>query len=361
VSATGERQSQDGYSGSGSLRGEVRTLGRTWSSGHYRLVRLVAALDDSGEWAWDGASTCARWVADAIDIDESTAREWLRIGHLLGKLQEVDDAFASGRLSYSKVRTLTRVVTLENQHDLCEIAARVPASRLAYALGKWLSDNEEPEETERRHRGASGLWFRSEPDGMQTATLRAPPHEMATVIAAIETWVRQNQPQPESGQKATESGQDASADGCEPLSVNIWPSWAQQRCDALVALISGGGLTGITEVVVHVRGDGCTFDDGTPVVESVMARLIPDAFIRMLIHDAERRPINASGRHRHPTMRQKRVVRERDRACVDCGSTRTIEFDHDPPFEVSHRTVIDELVTRCGKCHRDRHKDPRTP
>ena len=123
----------------------------------------------------------------------------------------------------------------------------------------------------------------------------------------------------------------------------------------LLAVLTGGGSRVVTEVVVHVRGDGCTLDDGTPVAESAVARLLSEAFIRVLIHDAERRPINASGRRRHPTTRQKRVVRQRDGACVDCGSTDLLRYDHDPDYQQTHHTTIDELKLRCAPCHHKRH------
>ena len=139
-------------------------------------------------------------------------------------------------------------------------------------------------------------------------------------------------------------------------STDAWPSAAQQRVDALVALVRGGGAMVATEVVLHVRGDGCSLDDGTPIAGSVVERIAPDGFLRVLIHDAEGRPINASGRHRHPTARQRRVVRERERACVDCGSTDLLEYDHDPDFEQSHQTVVDELWLRCWRCHHARHR-----
>ena len=77
-----------------------------------------------------------------------------------------------------------------------------------------------------------------------------------------------------------------------------WPSLGQQRADALVALAEGtvspGDLT--TEVVVHVRGNGCSLDDGTQITDSEVAQLLPHVFIRTLIHDAERNPITASGK-----------------------------------------------------------------
>ena len=120
--------------------------------------------------------------------------------------------------------------------------------------------------------------------------------------------------------------------------------------------MSNGEALVDTEVVLHVRGDGCTLDDGTPIAGSVVERIAPESFLRVLIHDAERRPINASGRHRHPTTRQKRVVHERDRGCVDCGSTTLLEADHDPDFAITGHTLVDELKERCWTCHRGRHR-----
>jgi hypothetical protein len=46
---------------------------------------------------------------------------------------------------------------------------------------------------------------------------------------------------------------------------------------------------------------------------NAVVRQLDDSFIRLLIHDTERHPINASSRRRHPTTRQKRVVMETHR------------------------------------------------
>ena len=134
-----------------------------------------------------------------------------------------------------------------------------------------------------------------------------------------------------------------------------WPTIAQQRADALIEVVSAGGSPVETEIVMHVRGDGCALDDGTPIAGSVIERIAPASFLRVLIHDAERRPINASGRQRHPTARQRRVVKERDRVCVDCGSADWLQFDHDPDYEQSRRTLVEEGKLRCWICHRLRH------
>jgi hypothetical protein len=326
-----------------SLRAAVLAAGQRLCSGQRDLVRLVTEFDRSGEWAADGAPSCAHWIAHALDVEQSTAREWLRIGRALTELEVIDRAFVDGHLSYSKVRALTRVATVENQQELCDVAAKVPAARLGHAVAAWLQRHETPEVTEARHRDARGFGWRTDIDGTGLAWLRLPPADLAAVVAAVDARVVRG------------TSVDASADASHRPDER-WPSIAQQRADALVTLVTKGGATVTTEIVLHVRGDGCTLDDGTPIPGTVVERIAPDAFLRALIHDAARRPINASGRQRHPTPRQRRVVHERDRRCVDCGATDLLEYDHNPPYEQTHRTLVDELEPRCLRCHHARHR-----
>ena len=113
----------------------------------------------------------------------------------------------------------------------------------------------------------------------------------------------------------------------------------------------------VTEVVIHVRGDGTSFDDGTPLTNNAVCQRLDQSFVRMLLHDMERRPIDASNRRRHPTTRQKRVVLEtHNHECVDCQDPDLLEFDHNPPYELTGHTITTELEPRCSPCHRARHK-----
>jgi hypothetical protein len=332
----------------GSLRAAVIAAGVRWAAGQRRLVRLVGNLDQSEEWALDGSPSCAHWVADAVDVEVCTAREWVRIGRSLLQLDVIDNAFEQGLLSYSKVRALTRIATPETQVELCALARRVPAARLSHALAGWLARNETPEQTDARHHGARSFTSRLDLDGMLVGTFRLPPIVGSEIVNPVEALIVQG--------RASGSADHAPADASSAESVARWPSLAQQRADALVALVRGGGAPVATEIVLHVRGDGCSLDDGTPITESAVARIAPEAFLRALIHDAEGRPINASGRQRHPTTRQRRVVQARDRACVDCGASECLQYDHEPDYEVSHHTVVDELRLRCWACHRSRHR-----
>ena len=136
-----------------------------------------------------------------------------------------------------------------------------------------------------------------------------------------------------------------------------FPTLAQQRADAFTVLFLQRRIALTTEVVIHVRGDGNTFDDGTPITANAIARQLDQAFIRLLIHDAEGHPINATNRRRHPTTRQRRLVLEaHGYRCVDCGASDLLELDHNPSFQQTGHTVTSELEPRCAPCHGARHR-----
>ena len=203
-------------SSSASLRSRVWSLSRRVSAGQYELVRLIAELDYSGEWLLDGAATSAHWVADACDIEVCTAREWLRIGQALHRLPITNAAAHDGALSFSKLRQLTRVATVDNETELVTIAKRVPAGRLAAALAAWLNRNEDPAATERRHHAARGLTWRERPDGMVAAHIVLPPAEAGKLAAAIDGEVMRTPTKPAEmhadpatdHEMATQRGQD---------------------------------------------------------------------------------------------------------------------------------------------------------
>ena len=176
------------------------------------------------------------------------------------------------------------------------------------------------------------------------------------------------------------SAQDASADACscdeaesptmgeqiqelkqrwrpEGADDYYMPSMTQQRADAFILLFLGKNIELTTEVVVHVRSDGTTFDDGTPITNNTVCQRFDQSFIRLLLHDIDGKPIDATNKRRHPTTRQKRVVLEtHNHECVDCQATDLLDLDHNPPYEQTRHTVTTELEPRCAPCHRARHR-----
>ncbi len=318
------------------LADQLEEVVEVWAVSQYELVTLAAEFADPPERILTGSPTAAHWIAIVADIEPCTAREWIRIGRLLQILPAAADALKTRQISYSKVRTLTRLATPENEHELLDIATTTTAADLGRALAAWLHRNAEPEDIDAHHQRQRSAKWRTEPDGMVFFTLRLPPAIAAMLITFLTTWVMRSKPS------------KAAAEG--------WPSVAQQQADAIEALVNEGAGSVDTEVVVHVSGEGNTLDDGTPLSDSVVAALIPQSFIRALIHDSDSNPLDATNRRRHPSRRQKRLVKARDRHCVDCGRSDLLEYDHVPAHEETGHTITAELELRCAPCHHKRHR-----
>ena len=308
-----------------------------WATSQYELVMAAARFAFEGILIADGSPTAAHWLAAAAQVETCTAREWIRVGTCLQLLDASAEALRTGEISYAKARTLTRYATLDNEAELLALARTTPASDLGRAIAAWRTGRVDPDRLAAEQHARRGLTTRVDGDGTVVATLRLAPLDAGTLSAAVDAWIMRHRPgrEPDGG----------------------WPTLAHQGADAITALLTAGGAGTLTEVILHVRGDGCTLDDGTPIPSSVVERIAPTSFLRALIHDAAGRPVNASTRRRHPTNRQKRVVHERHRgACVDCGGRRLLEYDHTPAYAITGRTTTDELTVRCAPCHRTRHR-----
>jgi len=369
-------------------------LGSALNANQYQAVHLAARYDDELEWYDQGLKSSAAGIASRLQMHTSTAREWVRIGHALRELPLIDAAFGSNDISYAKARILTRWADPDNEAMLLELAETRSANRLTTAIARVLSLDEDDTARDQRLHDDRSFTSYTDGDGMCIIRIALPPSTAKPVIAAVEELVRRIAQTPsedatvdasadagtsldavDSEVSVTVCDLPASADGSElprpPLPQTLrelrrsWqsaadqtiPSLAQQHADAFTVLFLDLDIALTTEVVIHIRGDGNTFDDGTPITTNAIARQLDRSFLRLLIHDTERRPINASSRRRHPTTRQKRVVMEtHGHECVECASTGLIELDHNPPYEMTRHTVTTELEPRCAPCHRARHR-----
>ena len=112
------------------LADEIAVLAAQVDVGMHRLLTCIRRFDESEEWGHQGARTCADWLAWRIGLAPGAAREKVRVARALGKFPTIDQAMASGRLSYAKVRALTRVATATNEAKLVEIALVATGAQL---------------------------------------------------------------------------------------------------------------------------------------------------------------------------------------------------------------------------------------
>lgn len=311
------------------LAEEIADLAHRLSAGNFELLVLIGEAEVTDAWVASGSLSCASWLADLCGVELSTARSQLRVARAMREYPRLHELMAMGEISYAKARMVVPHLSAENSDELLEICTETSLRRLGVALAMWLNRHEDPEALAERQFQARSVSWRTNPDGMVTITAHLPPLMAAQVCAVVDQVV---------------AGSDA------PVGASL----GQQRADALVDAINTGGGAVDTEIIVHVRGDGNTMADGTPISDHDVASLLPDAFVSLLIHDSKRYPIDASPRRRTPIRRQKRVIDERYKECASqgCTGTQFLQYDHKVPRARQGPTSLDNLQKLCGPHNR---------
>ena len=112
------------------LETSITSLCADMNAATYRQLSMIAEFDLRCGWGDDGTRSCAHWLNWHCGISTGTAREKVRVAHALKKLPKTSLAFASGELSYSKARAITRVGTVNNEDYLLSYARYGSASHL---------------------------------------------------------------------------------------------------------------------------------------------------------------------------------------------------------------------------------------
>ena len=79
---------------------------------------------------WEGFRSCAHWLNWRTGLDLGAAREKLRVAAALAELPHIAAAMACGRLSYSKVRALSRVAGPATEARLLAVACGATAAQV---------------------------------------------------------------------------------------------------------------------------------------------------------------------------------------------------------------------------------------
>ena len=81
---------------------------------------------------WEGFRSCAHWLNWRTGLDLGAAREKLRVAAALAELPHLSAAMGCGRLSYSKVRALTRVAAPATEARLLAVACGATAAQVEW-------------------------------------------------------------------------------------------------------------------------------------------------------------------------------------------------------------------------------------
>ena len=351
------------------LADEIAELSANLDAVTHRLLERIRRFDAGSGWHTHGCLSCAQWLSWRIGLDLCAAREKVRVARALGALPGIDDAFRRGRISYSKVRALTRVATPENERSLLEMARSSTAAQLEKVCrgyrralnglaGKLPCDD------------ADQRWVRdrSTESGMIRIEAQLLPDEAALVLKAIEAardraW-KARRVSAEAFTEGTTGGENA----CAPAQRRLL-----HRADALVQIAedfltspSRDGSAPPVELVVHVEADSLadpasaetgTLEDGTPLPRATVDRLACDASVVTIVEDSRGNPLDVGRRRRTVPTALRRALRLRDKGCrfPGCANTR-VDSHHVAPWSQGGETRLTNLVSTCRKHHRYVHE-----
>ncbi len=371
------------------LASEITLLAGQINAANYRLLKLIAKFDDRKGWSGGGTvRSCAHWLNWRCGIAMNAAREKVRVAHCLDKLPLIDAAFASGDISYSKVRAMTRGATPENEDFLLMIARYGTASHVEAVVKKYRHvqrslDREQEDQQESQRK----LVYYQDDDGMWVIHAKLPAEAGAVVVKSIEAVARVAQ---EAGQdELRDQRQDTPAETRADVEPSPEPPrfqdlLEQTRADALAIIAEQflatcdeqpqwQGLKGSErcQVMLHVDIDTlrrdvsagasshrhCHLDDTHQVSQTTARRLACDASLVTVLEDDEGNVLNIGRRSRTVPAAISRALSLRDRTCrfPGCCESRYVDAHHVQHWADGGETRLDNLVTLCRYHHRQLH------
>lgn len=322
------------------LENEICALAAHIAAATCRWLLLVGEFDAREGWAEWGVTSCAHWLSWRCGIGLTAGREHVRVGRMLRGLPLVQQAFASGELSYSKVRALTRVASDKTEASLVELARHATGAqleRLCSQYGGVLRATSAAAAKMAERQQLSTYW---DEDGMLVVKGRLAPEEGAALMTAL----------------------DRAADTV-PEDVRELGSPAV-RAHALAMLATGGVSS--AEIVVHVDAETLSSDEikrqcevwnGPTLAPETVRRLGCDSAIVTLV-ERDGRPLSVGRRTRAIPPAVRRALRSRDRACrfPGCTHTRHLHAHHIQHWARGGHTEIGNLIQLCSYHHQLVHE-----
>lgn len=312
-----------------------------------RWLLLVAEFDARDGARPAGMASTAHWLAWACGLSARTARDHVRVARSLATHPLLAAEMAAGRLSYSHLRAISRLVRdgepLPDQlvDDLVNAARHGTTAQLETIVRGLRTVQDTEDGTPAPSENVSVGWT----DGNQwRMSARLDPEQGAVVQHALDTIARSRGISRAEALVALAESALASADG-PPL-----------RGDERAALV--------VHVEARPRGirAAARLADGPGLPQQVLKRLACASRVRLVVHrrhrDGRRTPLDVGRSSRLVTDRQFRALLLREQGhCAHPGcTTRTnLEAHHVVHWLDGGPTDLDNLVLLCRRHHHQHH------
>lgn len=335
-----------------------------------RFFDLLVEFDTRHGWSGHGIASCAHWLSWKAGMSQRTAQDHLRVAHALVELPLLHAAFSEGKLSYSKVRALTRVATPDREEELRNVALSATAAQVE-RLVRSLRQIDRREDEEQQGRVESRGRWRWNDDGTLSVNLRLSPLDGARFLAGV-TRAEYERTRTHEMADIRPPTPDESATEPVPASpssrADLWRGVPTDIAEAVVMMsdtvadaIAVPEFVPGAEIVVHSAEDTDDHLDGGPALDyhEVDEASCGGSIRRVVDKRGSRGVALRWGRKRRlPTRRLLQVVFQRDRGCrhPGCGRTRHLHAHHVRFWRDGGTTDPDNIVLLCSTHHRALHR-----
>jgi hypothetical protein len=341
------------------LMQQITKLAGQLNAANARFLALIAELDRRQPWADWGVKSCAHWLNWQCAIDLGAAREKLRVAHAIEKLPCIAKAMAEGKLSYSKVRALTRIADEANEGQLLKIALYGTASHVEKLVRSYRRAMDAKELTREaiQQRDQSLTCF-TDTDGSLVIRGRLPAEIGALFRKALEMAEDSILVKNVSAETYFDEKHHGRKRRVEALALIAERFLATGPQD-----LSGGDRQ---QIVVHVdaqtlkhgHAGRCELEHGPSVAAESARRLACDASLVAIIENEQGEPLNVGRKTRTIPPAIRRALNSRDRGCrfPGCTFTRYVDGHHVKHWAHGGDTKLANLVTLCRFHHRLVHE-----
>jgi len=318
------------------LEDQITELAAHISAATWRLLALIREYDLCSGWNGGGTKSCAHWLNWRCGIALGAAREKVRVAHALADLPQISAAFREGRVSYSKVRAMTRVATPENEDYLLMIARHGTASHM--------------ERLVRSYRRVGRLEAREQ----------LSQRELSCYIDEDGSWVIRGRLTPEQGERLL-LALDAAV---EEIPRDDEQTIAMRRADALEGLAESylntgtGDSSGGDRYTVHVHTRVEDLQEAGDVSAETPRRESCDCGVVHWLENEKGQALDIGRRSRNITPAIRRALEHRDGGCSfpGCTTHRHVDAHHVVHWADGGETKLDNLVLLCRHHHRLVHE-----
>jgi uncharacterized protein DUF222/HNH endonuclease len=343
------------------LGDEIALLSARLNVSTHRLLTCIRKFDESDGWYHQGAMTCAHWLTWRIGLDRGAAREKVRVARALGKLPLIDAAFGAGKLSYAKVRAISRVANETNEQRILDVSLAATGAQLERICSglRRATEGEKEAAQKRMVRG------RMLGNGLVKLEVVVTADEADRLLQAIGK-VRD---------EMTPSKADASlptAPGGVAAPAAPRPSAADALMRMAAATLSAGAPDACVssddrgQVVIHVDRDLVSaepalaprLEDGTRVSAETLRRVACDGGVVLAAVDQNGDVLDVGRRTRAIPVAIRRALSIRDQHCrfPGCQNQSYLHGHHIQHWLHGGPTSLDNLVLLCSFHHRLLHE-----